>query len=173
MQYFCLSFPPSLMILLFIHVVMGISISFPVSHGMNTLLPLWISGLFSGFFFFFVFFRAAPSAYGGSHARGPIRTVAAGLHHSHSHTRSEPWLWPIYHSSQHCRILNPLSEARDRTHVLMNISQIRVCWAATGTPYFQFLPLGVSLFPCLHCVSLFEIIVFVYLVVFASALLRS
>ena len=45
------------------------------------------------FFFFFVFLSffvvvvvaiswAAPAAYGGSQARGQIRSVAAGLHHS-------------------------------------------------------------------------------------------
>ena len=41
-------------------------------------------------FFFFLLFRAAPMACGGSQARGPIG--AAGLPHSHSHTRSEPSL---------------------------------------------------------------------------------
>ena len=54
--------------------------------------------LFLFFFFFFLFFfassRAAPTAYGGSQARGQIGAVAAGLHHSHSHTRSEPCLRP-------------------------------------------------------------------------------
>ena len=35
-------------------------------------------------------FRAAPAAYGGSQGRGQIRAVAARLHHSHSHTGSEP-----------------------------------------------------------------------------------
>ena len=43
---------------------------------------------------FFVFFRAAPTAHGGSQARGPIGAVAAGLHHSHSNTGSEPCLRP-------------------------------------------------------------------------------
>ena len=42
-------------------------------------------------FFFFVFclFRAAPAAYAGSQARGPIGAVAAGLLHSHSNAESE------------------------------------------------------------------------------------
>ena len=39
--------------------------------------------------FFFVFFRAAPTAYGGPQARGRIRPVAAGLHQSHSNSGSE------------------------------------------------------------------------------------
>ena len=53
-----------------------------------------------GFFFFLnpffvcVFSRAAPTTYGGPQARGPIGAVATGLHHSHSHTRSEPHLRP-------------------------------------------------------------------------------
>ena len=34
-------------------------------------------------------FRATPVAYGGSQARGLVRATAAGLHHSHSNTRSE------------------------------------------------------------------------------------
>ena len=41
----------------------------------------------------FLFFRAEPTACGGSQARGPGAT-AAGLHHSHSNARSEPHLPP-------------------------------------------------------------------------------
>ena len=43
-------------------------------------------------FFFFLLFKTAPVVYGGSQARGRIRATAAGLRHSHSHTRSEPRL---------------------------------------------------------------------------------
>ena len=39
-----------------------------------------------------------------------------------------------HHSSWQRRILNPLSEARDRTHNLMIPSQIRLCCATMGTP---------------------------------------
>ena len=46
------------------------------------------------FFFFFFLFRAAPTAYGGSQARGRIRAAAAGLPHSHSHVGSELPLQP-------------------------------------------------------------------------------
>ena len=50
--------------------------------------------IFIYFFIFcpFVFSRAAPAAYGGSQARGPIGAVAAGLRHSNA--RSEPCLRP-------------------------------------------------------------------------------
>ena len=42
--------------------------------------------------FDFLFFRAAPEAYGGFQARVLIRAVAAGLCHSHSSARSKPHL---------------------------------------------------------------------------------
>ena len=38
----------------------------------------------------FCLFRAAPTAYEGSQARGRIRAVAAGLSQSHSNAGSEP-----------------------------------------------------------------------------------
>ena len=41
------------------------------------------SFFFLSFLFFFLHFRAAPPAYGGSQARGQIGATAAGLHHSH------------------------------------------------------------------------------------------
>ncbi|RKM63539.1 hypothetical protein C0984_19550, partial [Clostridioides difficile] len=44
--------------------------------------------------FLFGFSRATPVAYGGSQARGLIGAIAAGLHHSHSNTGSEPHLQP-------------------------------------------------------------------------------
>ena len=37
---------------------------------------------------------AAPAAYGGSQARGPIGAVATGLRQSHSNAGSEPRLQP-------------------------------------------------------------------------------
>ena len=39
-------------------------------------------------------FRAAPEAYRGSQARGPIRAVTADLHHSHSNMGSQLCLQP-------------------------------------------------------------------------------
>ena len=46
---------------------------------------------------FILLFRAAPMAYEGSQARGRIGAAAAGLRHSHSHTRSELPLQPTPH----------------------------------------------------------------------------
>ena len=42
--------------------------------------------------FFICLFRAAPAADGDAQARGRIRAVVSGLHHSHSNTRSKPHL---------------------------------------------------------------------------------
>ena len=52
------------------------------------------SFLFGWLFFVCLFFRAAPSAYGGPQARGRIGAVATGLRHRHSNIRSEPSLQP-------------------------------------------------------------------------------
>ena len=52
-------------------------------------------GIFLLFIYLFCLFAiswATPAAYGGSQARGLIGAVAAGLHHSHSNTGSEPHL---------------------------------------------------------------------------------
>ena len=54
--------------------------------------PVLVKDQYSFFFFFglFVFSRATPLAYGGSQARGPVRTVAASL--CQSNPGSEPRL---------------------------------------------------------------------------------
>ena len=45
----------------------------------------------------------------------------------------------LYHSSWQCRIPNPLSETRDRTHNLMVPGQIHFCYSTMGTPVPDFL----------------------------------
>ena len=66
----------------------------------------------------FLLLRATPAAYGScSQARGWIGAIAARLHHS---------------SRQH-QIPNPLGQARDRTHILMDTSRIHFHCATTGT----------------------------------------
>ena len=44
----------------------------------------------------------------------------------------------LYLSSRQRRILNPLSVVRDRTHILMDTSQIRFHCAMIGTPFGEF-----------------------------------
>ena len=40
----------------------------------------------------------------------------------------------LYHSSRQRQILNPVSDTRDRTHVLLDTSRVHYRWATTGTP---------------------------------------
>ena len=77
----------------------------------------WGGGLFFG-----LFFRAALAANEGSQARGPIRATTAGLHHS----------------SWQRQILNPRSEARDRTHNFMVPTWIHFHDATMKTPGISF-----------------------------------
>ena len=51
------------------------------------------------------FFRATPTAYGGSQARSLIRAVAAHLHQSHSNVGSELRLWPTPQLTTNARSL--------------------------------------------------------------------
>ena len=65
---------------------------------------------------------------GGTHFSARLTATSAhcfpaGLHHSHRSTGSEPHL-DLHHSSWQPRMLKPLSEARDRTQILMDTSQV-------------------------------------------------
>ena len=85
------------------------------------------------FFFFFCFFRATPAADGSSQARSQIR--AALLAYSTAlGTQDLSHICDLHHSSWKCWILNPRSEARDRTHILIDTSQVQFPWATMGIP---------------------------------------
>ena len=45
----------------------------------------------------------------------------------------------LHHSSQRCQILNPPSEARDRTHIFMDTSWAHYRWATAGSSYLAIL----------------------------------
>ena len=87
-------------------------------------------------FFCLFAFSAAPMAYGGSQARGSNQsyscwptTTESELQLLAYYNRATATLDPrhvcdIHHSSWQCRILNPLSKARDQTHNLMVPSRI-------------------------------------------------
>ena len=82
-----------------------------------------------------------PMAYGSSRARGGFGAVATGLHHSHSSARPER-VWDLHYSSRQCRILNPLSEARNRTCVLIDTSWVCFCCTTTETPRWKAAQVG-------------------------------
>ena len=71
---------------------------------------------FSFFYCLFAFSRAAPAAYGDPQAMGLIGATA---------TRDLSCICNLHHSSRQCRILNPLSKARDQTRNLIVPSRIR------------------------------------------------
>ena len=89
------------------------------------------------FLFCFCLFRAAPMAYRGYQAKGPIRAVATSLCHSHSNLGSKPHLWP---TPQLMTILNsqPPELAMDQIHVLKDTSQISFRCTTMGTPVSSF-----------------------------------
>ena len=43
-------------------------------------------------------------------------------------------IYNLHHSSRQCRILKPLIEARDQTHLLMDTGRVHYHWATVGTP---------------------------------------
>ena len=64
-----------------------LSLTYFASH--NALMVFQMVEFPCVFFFFFLLFRATPSAYVIFQARGPLRAAAAGLHHSHRNLGSE------------------------------------------------------------------------------------
>ena len=106
--------------------------SVPVPHIIH------LQGFFFFFSLFFLLFRTSPAAYSSSQARGWISAAAASLHHSHSNG------WFVVHRDLHCnsgqhQIFNPLSKARDRTHSLMDTSQVLNPLSHRGTPLLVWL----------------------------------
>ena len=82
-------------------------------------------------------FRATPAAYGGSQARGRIGAVAAA--YTTATAMPDPsHICNPHHSSRQRRILNPPSEARDRTRNFMVPSRICFCCTTMGTPALPF-----------------------------------
>ena len=59
--------------------------------GVRTPGQEWL-GFFLVLVLVFGLFRASPSVHGISQSRGHVRATAAGLHHSHSNSGSEPCL---------------------------------------------------------------------------------
>ena len=73
-------------------------------------------------FFFFCLFRATLEAYGRFQAR--VESELEPLAFTTATATPDPsCICDLHHSSQPCQIRDPLSEARDRTHILMDTSQ--------------------------------------------------
>ena len=50
-------------------------------------------------------------------------------------TQNPSHVYHLHHSSWQCQIPDPLSEAKDGNHILMDTSQIHFCCATMGTPH--------------------------------------
>ena len=87
--------------------------------------------------YLFCLFRTAPMTYGGSQARGQIRAIAASLCHTHGNA-DLTCVCELYHSSQQGQIINPLMEARNWTHILMDSCWVHYYWATVVTPNKRF-----------------------------------
>ena len=82
--------------------------------------------IFPFFFFFFcllsfVFFRSPPTALGSSQARGPSE-LQLPAYTTATATLDLSSVCDLHHSLQQHWILNPQSEARDLTHILIEAS---------------------------------------------------
>ena len=81
----------------------------------------------------YLLFRAVPMAYGSSQDRGWIGAAAMSLYHSQSNEGSKTHLWPTPQLTA-MPDPDPLSEARDQTHILMDTSQICFYCATMENP---------------------------------------
>ena len=90
--------------------------------------------LFLFSFFLFLLLRAHPRHMEVPRLGGRIGAAAASPHHNHSHVGSEalPATYATAHG--HAGSPNPLSEARERTCILMDTRQVRFHAATMGTP---------------------------------------
>ena len=93
--------------------------------------------LFFFFFFFFLLVRATPWLGVESELQLPTYTTATAI-------RDPSHICNLHHSSRQSRMANPLCEARDQTHILMDPSWIHFHCSATGTPGLFYLGLEVS-----------------------------
>ena len=87
-------------------------------------------------FFFFCLFRAASRAYGGSQARGWIWSLS----NQPTPQPQQCQIWAAFatYTTAHSDTGSPLSEARNRTCILMVASQVRYHWATMGIPVSLF-----------------------------------
>ena len=97
----------------------------------------WKTTVIYLYIYFFGLFRAPPSVYGSSRLGVKLElqllscaTVTA--------TQDPSCVFNLHCSSWQHWIHNPLIEARDLTHILMDTSQVPCLWATTGTPRQQF-----------------------------------
>ena len=90
---------------------------------MSTCLLLHFNFIYL-FIYLFLLFRTAPSADGGSQARGQLELQLL-TYATATATQDPSHVCNLHHSSQQHQVLNPLSEARDQPLNLMVPRRIR------------------------------------------------
>ena len=103
----------------------------------------YASSIFSGlgalfFFFFFFFFLGSNPRHMEVPRLGVQLERQLPAYATATATRDPSHICDLHYSSRQHQILNPLSEAEDRTCNLMVPSQICICWATMGIPVFSF-----------------------------------
>ena len=83
-------------------------------------------------FILFLLFRATSAANGSSQARGQL-DLQLPAYTTATATRDPSCVCNLDHSSQQCRILDPLSKTRNPTCILTDTSQVHYHWAIKGT----------------------------------------
>ena len=98
---------------------------------------LWVLFL-DGFAFFFFFFSGPHSWHMEvSQARGSNQSCSCWPTYTTATAMWDPsWVCDLHHSSWQHWILNPLSEARDQTCILVDTSWVPYCWATVRTSPF-------------------------------------
>ena len=106
------------------------SVTYTTAHGNTRSLTCCATREFVFPFFFFLFFRAPPLAYGS--LRLGVQSELQLLAYT---TAIAMWdlshICDLHHGLQQCWILNSLSKARDRTHIL---SRVHLPLSHNGTP---------------------------------------
>ena len=97
--------------------------------------PVYILSLTTFFFFFFFLVFSGLCLWHMEVPKLGVELELQLLAYATATATPDPRLvCDVHHSSWQHQILNPLSEARNWTCVLMDASQIRFCWAMMGTP---------------------------------------
>ena len=102
-------------------------------HGMIAYVVFCVWCFWLSLFLFFYFLGLHPW-----HMEVPRLGVSLELQLLAYTTASATWdlscICKLHHSSGQCQSLNPVNEARDQTHILMDTSQVYFCCTTTGTP---------------------------------------
>ena len=100
-------------------------------------LTKWIFSFQFIYLFIFATPPSPPRGGRGGHIEVPRLRVKSELQlPTYTTATLDPsYVCNLWHSLQQYRILNPLSEARDWTHVLLYTSWVCYCWPTTRTPF--------------------------------------